>query len=95
VNDWGVLDIVPFGDALFGLNPEADDPVKNVTELRVEDGDTLRIAQAGGYASPGEMIRYVRDDAGRVAKIIAAGSSRYPVQAYRERYLAAQAAPAG
>lgn len=95
VNDWGVLDIVPFGDALVGLNPEADDPVKNVTELRVEDGDTLRIAQAGGYASPGEMIRYVRDDAGQVTKIIAAGSSRYPVETYRERYLAARGTPAG
>jgi CubicO group peptidase (beta-lactamase class C family) len=95
VNDWGVLDIVPFGDALVGLNPESDDPVKNVTELRVEDGDTLRIAQAGGYASPGETIRYVRDDAGRVAKIVAAGSSRYSVPTYRERYLAARGAPAG
>ncbi|HEV7216077.1 MAG TPA: serine hydrolase domain-containing protein, partial [Chloroflexota bacterium] len=35
VNAFGVLDVAHFGDALVALNPEEDDPVKHVTELRV------------------------------------------------------------
>lgn len=91
VNDWGIVDIVNFGDALVGLSPELDDPTKTVTSLQVEDGDTLRMTNAGGYASPGETIRYVRDAAGRVTKIISGGGSRYPIDVYRQRSLASQA----
>jgi hypothetical protein len=65
-----------------------------VTELRVEDDDIVRMVKAGGYASPDETIRYARADGRRAAKIVAGGSSRYPVEAYRERYLANHGLPA-
>ena len=95
LNAWGVVDIANFGDALVALDPEADDPVQHPTELQVEDDDTLRITRTSGYGSMGEAVRYERDDAGGVAKIVFAGSSRYPPEAYRERQPAVRVAPVG
>ncbi len=85
MNMWGVTDIVRFGEALVELDPDADDPVLHPARLTIEDGDTLRIATAGGYASPGEQIRYVRDSAGSITRIIDGGVSYYPPEDYRRR----------
>ena len=85
VTIWGVTDVAAFGDALFSLHPEADDPTKVVGRLAIEDEQTLRITAAHGMASPGEAMRYVRDPAGHVTKVIAGGTSAYPVAIYRER----------
>jgi CubicO group peptidase (beta-lactamase class C family) len=85
LNTMGCIDIVAFGGALLALNPEADDPVLAVTELTVEDDDTLRIAEAPGFASLGEAIRYVRDTNGQVTRIIAGGVSSYPPPIFLQR----------
>jgi D-alanyl-D-alanine carboxypeptidase len=84
-NIWGVTDVAAFGAALVALHPESDDPVKMVTKLAVVDDRTLRATETHGMAAPGEMIRYVRDAAGNATKIIAGGTSAYPVAAFRER----------
>ena len=84
-NMWGVTDVAAFGDELVALQPEADDPVKIVTRLAVVDEQTLRVTESHGMAAPGEAIRYVRDRAGHVTKVIAGGTSAYPVAIYRER----------
>jgi CubicO group peptidase (beta-lactamase class C family) len=85
---WGVTDMAAFGDTLVALSPEGDEPVKNVTRLTVEDDDTLRIAETGGYGSPGERVRYTRDGVGRVMKVVFGGTSSYPPDIYREHELA-------
>ncbi len=85
VNMWGVTDVAAFGDALVALNPDADDPLTPVTRLAVEDDDTLRITAASGYGAPGETMRYLRDDQGRVTRVIAGGVSLYPLDIFRER----------
>ncbi|MBV9354972.1 MAG: beta-lactamase family protein [Chloroflexi bacterium] len=77
-NLWGVTDVVAFGGALVALNPEDDDPVQQVTELRVLDADTLAIASTIGYGAQGESIRYVRDGSGRTTRIVRAGISAAP-----------------
>jgi CubicO group peptidase (beta-lactamase class C family) len=86
-NIWGVTDVATFGDALVGLSPEADDPVKIVTRLAVVDDLTLRVTEAHGMAAPGETMRYSRDAEGEPTKVIAGGTSSYPVSVYRERIL--------
>lgn len=85
---WGVTDVARFGDTLVALSPEGDEPVKNVTRLAVEDDDTLRIAETGGYGSPGERVRYTRDAEGRVTKVVFGGTSAYPPEIYRAHELA-------
>jgi CubicO group peptidase (beta-lactamase class C family) len=54
---WGVVDVVRLGDRLVALDPTAPDP-EHVTELRIEDDDTLRIVDAPGYGAPGEAFTY-------------------------------------
>ncbi len=56
-NIWGVTDVGTFCAALVALDPEADDPVKMVTNLAVVDDGALRATQSHSMAPPGEMIR--------------------------------------
>jgi CubicO group peptidase (beta-lactamase class C family) len=85
-SSWGVTDIVAFGGALRAIGPEADDPVQRVSELQVIDADTLRIAASGGYASPGETVRYERDGDERITRVVLGGTTNYPVDLFRQRY---------
>lgn len=88
-NIWGATDVAAFGANLFALNPEADDPTKAAAPLAAVDDETLRITAASGYASPGETIRYVRDDSSHVVKVVDGGMSRYPVAAFLARPIGA------
>ena len=85
-NTGGVVDVAGFGNSLFLLSPEADDPVQYVTELESVDADTFRIKSAGGYASPGELVRYQWDANGRVIRLIVAGITFFPEDIFRQRY---------
>lgn len=85
VNMFGGIDVVAFGAALVELSPEADDPALAVTDLAVEDENTLHIAAAPGFAAPGEAIRYIRDEAGETTRIIAGGVSAYPLPIFLRR----------
>jgi CubicO group peptidase (beta-lactamase class C family) len=85
-NVGGALDLVAFGGKLFGLSPASDNPTKFVAELEVVDADRLRIAKDGGFAHPGEFVRYERDAAGNTQRVIAGGVSMYPEAIFRERY---------
>jgi D-alanyl-D-alanine carboxypeptidase len=87
----GAIDIVNIGGKLFGVSPEADDPVARVSELSVLDATTLKIEKTGGYGSPGEAVRFERDASGNVVRMVWGGVSSYPVELFRERY--AQLAP--
>ncbi len=82
----GALDIVAFGGKLFGLSPASDNPTKLVGELEVVDADRLRIAKDGGFAHPGECVRYERDAAGTTRRAIVGGVSMYPEAIFRQRY---------
>jgi hypothetical protein len=85
VNGMGVTNVVGFGDSLVLLNSDADDPTLAVTKLSVEDGDTLRMREAPGFASNGETIRYTRDESGTATKVVVGGISAYPLEVYLER----------
>jgi CubicO group peptidase (beta-lactamase class C family) len=84
-NMWGVADVAAFGNSLVAVRPEADDPVKMVDRLAIEDDLTLRVTEASGYGAPGEPMRFSRDATGQVTKVIAGGTSAYPEAIYRAR----------
>ena len=81
----GVIDVAAFGDSLVALNADADDPTLTVIRLAVENEDTLRMTSAPGFASSGEAIRYSRDAAGDVTKVVIGGESAYPLTHYLVR----------
>lgn len=93
-NLWGVADLVQFGDELFAVSPEADDPVARASELSIIDNDTLRIEKTGGYGSPGQLVRFERDAHGAVTRAVLGGVSSYPVDVFRVRYGQREAVPA-
>jgi CubicO group peptidase (beta-lactamase class C family) len=83
INLWRVTDVVALGETLVAIDPDDPEPVKNATQLDVEDESTLRITASNGYSAPGEAVRYERDGAGNVARIVAGGLSSYPLETYR------------
>ncbi len=85
VNLWGVVDVAAFGETLVSLNPEGDDPFKGAAWLSVRDAETLRMDRAPGYGSPGETLRYERDEQGHVRRVVIGGMSHYPPEVYRQR----------
>jgi CubicO group peptidase (beta-lactamase class C family) len=76
---WGYIDIVRLGDQLFAIEPRADDPAAVASKLEVLDENTLKLEVKDGYGSPGEYVRYVRDEDGTIVKVVLAGSTQYPL----------------
>ena len=82
----GAVDVVAFGGSLVALWPEAESPVRVAAELEVIERDRLRVAKTGGYGSAGELVRYERDQDGKITRMIVGGVSMYPEAVFRERY---------
>jgi CubicO group peptidase (beta-lactamase class C family) len=76
---WGVTDVVDLGGRLRLVGPNQADPTAVMGKLEVEDADTLRIAEAIGFSSPGERVRYTRSD-GRVVRVVLGGLSAVPIE---------------
>ena len=80
---WGVVDVAALGGRLYALDPTLDDPVTTAQRLEVVDADTLRIADAPGYASPGERFVYDRADDGSVRAVRGgSGSTALPFETF-------------
>jgi CubicO group peptidase (beta-lactamase class C family) len=75
---WGLIDVVDLGGRLVLVAPNQPDPTVAMEKLEVVDADTLRIAEATGFSSPGETVRYTRSD-GRVTSVLLAGTTIVPV----------------
>lgn len=82
------LDVVRFGDRLVALDPEAANPLATSVRLERDDDQTLRIAEAPGFASPGERVEYDFSPDGSATGIRWAGSRMVPEDAYEEEVLA-------
>jgi CubicO group peptidase (beta-lactamase class C family) len=82
---WGLTDVVDLGGRMWLVTPNQPDPTSAMEKLEVVDADTLRIAEAPGYSSPGETVRYTRSD-GRVTSVLLGGITIVPVEEY-ERVL--------
>jgi len=78
---WGVYDIALLGGRLYQLDPNAPDPAVEPTGLDVVDANTLRYSKAPGYASPGELIHFQREDDGSIRSVRAgSGGSAHPIE---------------
>jgi len=81
---WGVVDIVALGGRLHAFDPALDDPIPTALRLDVVDADTLRIADAPGYGSPGERYVYTRNPDGAVGSIRGgSGTTAWPLEVFR------------
>jgi CubicO group peptidase (beta-lactamase class C family) len=76
---WGLTDVVDLGGRLWLAAPNQPDPTVAMEKLEIVDADTLRIAEAGGYSSPGETVRYTRSD-GRVTSVLLGGTTVLPIE---------------
>lgn len=83
-NLWGVLDVVRFGDQLYGISPTEADPTDHPVELAVESDDTLRITESLGYSAPGELFEY--DFEAQSVRMVRGGGGMtvYPIERYAE-----------
>jgi Beta-lactamase len=80
---WGVTDVVDLGGRLLVVQPDQADPTTAMEKLEVVDADTLRTAEASGFSSPGEMVRYIRRD-GVVERVVFGGVSAAPIEEHVE-----------
>jgi CubicO group peptidase (beta-lactamase class C family) len=82
---WGAADLVPIGDKVLVALPGFWMPLQNASVLEITGRDTARIALAGGFASHGELVRRVRNKAGRVTEVwLASGKMLPEARAARE-----------
>jgi CubicO group peptidase (beta-lactamase class C family) len=84
-NIWGVFDIVELGGRLHRLDPRLGDPTTSPSLLEVVDERTLRIADAPGFASPGERYEYDWATDGSVERVRGGSAlTSYPYERFRE-----------
>jgi D-alanyl-D-alanine carboxypeptidase len=82
---WGAHDVVRLGSRLFVMDPSAQQPWTDSTEVTVTETDVLRMEDKDGYGAPGEEMRYERDAGGEVTRVRVAGSSAYPEHEFLRR----------
>lgn len=81
INLWYTMDIVRFGDRLFGLWPDQNDPTDDAAVLEPVDERTLRWSSPGAYNPYGELMRFDFD--GDAVRRITAPHVLVPIEAYR------------
>jgi CubicO group peptidase (beta-lactamase class C family) len=79
-NAWGVTDVVSFDGRLFLLSPVGLDPAADAARLEPVGEDEFRIADATGFRSPGERVRFVRGADGAVEHVRIGGGTSVPLQ---------------
>jgi CubicO group peptidase (beta-lactamase class C family) len=84
---WGPADLVPMGDKVLMSSPGLANPMATAAELAVDGPDAAHITQAGAFDRYGEVVRRVRDAAGRVTSIDHAGTTLLPEAALAEELL--------
>ncbi|HEY9292671.1 MAG TPA: serine hydrolase domain-containing protein [Microlunatus sp.] len=84
-NLMGAMDIALLGGRLVGLYAAAADPTATWDELRPIDADTLELVAEAGFGPVGERVEIVRDADGKPELVRYCGSSRWPVEVFRQR----------
>ena len=90
-NLWGEVLLAAVGDGMVAANPGSWDPLAAPQVLEFVDGDTLRIVETSGFGSEGELVRWEAGD-GRMPTLRYAGSTLWPIGAWRERTRPSQGA---
>jgi CubicO group peptidase (beta-lactamase class C family) len=74
----GAADLVAMGDIVLIADPQAWNPFAQAAEIEMTGKDKGRIVLANGYASHGEKVRRIRDNAGDVTEVWLAGWKLLP-----------------
>ncbi len=83
-NLWGEGLLVAVGNRMVVANPGSWEPFTAPEEMEFVDEDTLRIVETSGFGSEGELVRFHWRD-GQVETMRHAGSTMWPIQAWRDR----------
>ena len=59
---WGITDVVALGGRLYSLNPAAQIPATEATELEIVSDTELKVVGDKGFGGYGELMRYVFND---------------------------------
>ncbi len=84
---WGDLGIVENGPHLAAVNPDVWSPFgadQSVQILERIDDSTLKVARAGGFDNPGELVHYEFDEHDNVKALRYGGSHMWPDEEYRQ-----------
>lgn len=81
---WGISEFVSFGKKILDIYPDSWTPLEGATELKVVDGNTLKITKTNGYSSEVELIRFTFKD-GKAVKVSHSGTTHWPEKKYLER----------
>ena len=66
---WGVEDVCVLGGRVQIFDLGLPDPTMQFPRVEVVDADTLRLADDGGYGSPGELIHVERAADGTITEL--------------------------
>ncbi len=75
---WSTSQVVVVGDSLVRIDPNSWWPFSYKEKLNVVSDDLLKISEANGYLSDGELIQYIRDSDGKIEKIVDSGATALP-----------------
>ncbi|HSX52925.1 MAG TPA: serine hydrolase domain-containing protein [Patescibacteria group bacterium] len=78
---WGATDVIAVGNKLMAIEPTGwNDDFEQCQKLSVVDSKTLKIDEAGGYDSPGEIVNYEFGTNGKAKTITYAGTKMLPLE---------------
>ena len=89
-NLWGVLDLVPVGDAVLVTSPDDMTPFTDADEIEILSPTTGRVRRSAGYRNFGEPVERTLPRDGSAAVLRVAGDEFLP----EEAFVARQATPA-
>jgi len=84
MNLWSMKDIVATGERIVSTYPDTWQPLMQPEVLEYVDGDTLKIIDAGSFASEGELVHYTFVG-GSVESIHYGGDTMWPEYVWLER----------
>ncbi|SIQ78551.1 serine hydrolase domain-containing protein [Bosea sp. TND4EK4] len=92
---WGATDLVPVSDRVLVANPALLAPFLDTFEVTLETPDEGRVTKGSGFGSPGESVRLVRDQAGKIQNVQFAGGRLVDEDAIRSEMRGRYEAGAG
>jgi len=83
VNLFKVMDVLPRGDQLIGIDPSSWTPFMDVEEFEVVDDHTLKMTRGNGFAFEGEPLKYTFGENGKAVSLRCGGYTMQAEEHYR------------
>jgi len=66
---WGAIDLVPICNKVLAAAPVLNPPFSETSEITLNGRDEGKVVRASGFSSPGETVKRVRSNDGKVTEI--------------------------